>query len=172
MQAAATDLFKLYVQPLCEGRQMQSQQLYARIRGEVQERVAQLQLQARHAMRQHFDAGHSLVVAADGDAVAAGRTGNGRADGDRSSSEGLSFELPYMSKFLLLAAYVASRNKPTADRAVFDPTHSKRARRDAQAHDRQVEPWSAWCTTGGHQMPRCLCTCLPTCISAACPAPV
>lgn len=31
---------------------------------------------------------------------------------------GLPFELPYISKFLLAAAYIASRNKPTSDRQV------------------------------------------------------
>lgn len=139
MQAAAVDLFKLYVQPLLEGRQMQSHQLYVRIRSEVQQHVGQLRLQAKHAMQLQTDGGHSLAFAVDGNTVTGG-TGHGRQGGDRSSSKGLSFELPYLSKFLLLAAYVASRNKPTTDRAVFDPTHGKRARRDAQAQDRQVEP--------------------------------
>lgn len=36
----------------------------------------------------------------------------------RASSQGLSFELPFVSKFLLVAAYIASRNKPTSDRQV------------------------------------------------------
>lgn len=57
----------------------------------------------------------------------------------KASSYGLSFELPYMSKFLLLAAYIASRNKATADRAVFDPGYSRRSRKDAQAHDKMTE---------------------------------
>lgn len=54
-------------------------------------------------------------------------------------AQGLAFELPYVSKFLLLSAYIASRNKPTADRTVFDPSHSRRGRKSSQALDRQSE---------------------------------
>ena len=52
--------------------------------------------------------------------------------------DGVDFELPYLSKFLLLAAYVASRNPPSADRPLFDPTVGKRRRRGHLAHDKQA----------------------------------
>ena len=136
LQAAAAQLFPLYVQPLREGRQMQSRQLHARISGEVHQRLQVLALQQQHAGA-GAAAGLQPAAAADdgGDAAAADqRTAAGR----KASCCGLSFELPYVSKFLLLAAHVASRNKPTSDRAVFDPTYRKRGRKDAQAHDRQV----------------------------------
>ena len=74
-----------------------------------------------------------------------GSDAGGGGGGRKASSRGLAFELPFVSKFLLLAAYVASRNKPTADRAVFDPTHRQRARKNAQAHDRLV----GWVWAGG-----------------------
>ena len=49
----------------------------------------------------------------------------------------LDFELPYYSKFLLLAAYICSRNKPTLDRRVFDPA-SRAGKHGHLSHDRQV----------------------------------
>lgn len=128
-QAAVAHLFPLYMQPLREGQQLQAVSLYGRIKEQVQECLRSLALQQ----------GAAALAAADvaSDSLA-GSTVAGSAAGRRACSSGLSFELPYISKFLLLAAYIASRNKPTADRAVFDPTFRKRARRDAQAHDRQV----------------------------------
>ena len=49
----------------------------------------------------------------------------------------LDFELPYYSKFLLLAAYICSRNKPSLDRRVFDPA-SRAGKHGHLSHDRQV----------------------------------
>ncbi|EFN58433.1 hypothetical protein CHLNCDRAFT_50195 [Chlorella variabilis] len=151
LQAAAAQLFPLYVQPLREGRQMQSRQLHARISGEVHQRLQVLALQQQHAGA-GAAAGLQPAAAADdgGDAAAADqRTAAGR----KASCCGLSFELPYVSKFLLLAAHVASRNKPTSDRAVFDPTYRKRGRKDAQAHDRQVEAAVEAKLRGPHTFP-------------------
>jgi len=71
----------------------------------------------------------------------------------KASAHGLAFELPYMSKFLLLAAYIASRNKPTADRAVFDPGFSRRGRKNAQALDRQAEAAVEASLKGPHSFP-------------------
>lgn len=53
-------------------------------------------------------------------------------------SEVLDLELPYLSKYLLLAAYIASRNKATLDRRIFDPSERSGRRRGALANDRQV----------------------------------
>lgn len=50
----------------------------------------------------------------------------------------LDFELPFASKFLLLAAYVCSRNKPTLDRRLFEPGSRAGRRRGAMASDKQV----------------------------------
>jgi hypothetical protein len=50
----------------------------------------------------------------------------------------LDFELPFASKFLLLAAYVCSRNKPALDRRLFDPSSRAGRRRGAMASDKQV----------------------------------
>ena len=47
-------------------------------------------------------------------------------------------ELPFASKFLLLAAYVCSRNKPALDRRLFDPSSRAGRRRGAMASDKQV----------------------------------
>ena len=58
-------------------------------------------------------------------------------------SERLDFELPWGAKLLLLAAYVASRNKPALDRRLFDPTARSGRRRGAMASDKQVRPCCA-----------------------------
>lgn len=149
LQAAVRRLFPLYMQPLREGRQLQARQLYAHILGEVQQCIQVLQLQGGSG------GGSSHLLAAP--ATAADREGpageQGTAAGRKASSSGLAFELPYISKFLLLAAYIASRNKPTSDRAVFDPTHRKRGRKDAQAHDRQVEAAVDAKLRGPHSFP-------------------
>ncbi|KAA6423708.1 MAG: origin recognition complex subunit 5 [Trebouxia sp. A1-2] len=52
---------------------------------------------------------------------------------------GLDFELPYNSKLLLLAAYIASRNRPNLDNRLFDTGPGKRRRKNAMASDRQAE---------------------------------
>ncbi|KAK9848238.1 hypothetical protein WJX84_012066 [Apatococcus fuscideae] len=54
-------------------------------------------------------------------------------------SGALDFELPFMSKFLLLAAYIAARNRATLDRRLFDPKAKAYRRKGALAQDRQVE---------------------------------
>jgi origin recognition complex subunit 5 len=46
-------------------------------------------------------------------------------------SERLDFELPYMSKYLLVAAYIASRNHPSPDRRVFNISSGKKRRRSS-----------------------------------------
>ncbi|KAK9824285.1 hypothetical protein WJX72_009173 [[Myrmecia] bisecta] len=51
----------------------------------------------------------------------------------------LDFEVPYLSKFLLLAAYVASRNDKKLDRRMFDAGATSGRRRGAMAADKQAE---------------------------------
>lgn len=57
---------------------------------------------------------------------------------DNKPSGNLDFELPYNSKLLLLAAYIASRNRPASDRKLFDNTAGKRKRKNVHASDWQV----------------------------------
>jgi origin recognition complex subunit 5 len=157
VQAAVEHLFPQYMQPLRDGQQLQSAQLYKRIQREVQLCCQQLLLQqgatpAAAAQQppppqqpqQQQQVAECAATSSGGDVdqqqPQQGQQGDSAA-ARRASSSGLAFELPYISKFLLLAAYIASRNKPTSDRAVFDPTYKKRGRRDAQAHDRQVGGW-------------------------------
>ena len=45
------------------------------------------------------------------------------------ATERLDFELPYMSKYLLVAAYIASRNRPATDKRVFDISGGRKRRR-------------------------------------------
>ena len=57
---------------------------------------------------------------------------------NHKASSGLDFELPYNSKLLLLAAYIASRNRPGLDRQLFDSNRGKKRRKNPLASDRQV----------------------------------
>ena len=50
----------------------------------------------------------------------------------------MDLELPYCAKWLLLAAFLASRNRPSVDRRLFDASHRSQRRRNMHAHDRQV----------------------------------
>lgn len=63
------------------------------------------------------------------------------------------FAIPYMGKWILLASYIASRNKPTTDKAVFDPGYSKKRRRNSQALDRQAEQALEMKLRGSHPFP-------------------
>lgn len=56
----------------------------------------------------------------------------------QKATSGLDFELPYNSKLLLLAAYIASRNRPGLERQLFDTGRGKKRRKNALASDRQV----------------------------------
>lgn len=141
LQAAVRRLFPLYMQPLREGRQLQAPSLYSRIRPQVQQCLQGLQL---GGLRQQQ---HAAPPAA-----AAWGEGKGGA-ARRACSAGLAFELPYVSKFLLLAAHIASRNKPTTDRAVFDPGFRKRGQRNPQAMDRQAEAALEARLRGPHSFP-------------------
>jgi Origin recognition complex (ORC) subunit 5 C-terminus len=53
----------------------------------------------------------------------------------------LSLDVPYLSKFLLLAAFLAGVNQPSADRTLFGPSGGvcKARRKDRQAMDRHAE---------------------------------
>ena len=82
-----------------------------------------------------------------------GGIGSGRGNGGGSTAASVAFELPYISKVLLLAAYIASRNKPATDRAVFDPGYSKRGRKNAQALDRLTEAAIEATLRGPHAFP-------------------
>ncbi|KAL4457995.1 hypothetical protein ABPG75_012860 [Micractinium tetrahymenae] len=146
LQAAVARLFPLYMQPLREGRQLQAPSLYGRIKAEVQQCMQGLQLGS--GMQQPQQQQHAAAQGGEGEAGAV-RTAAQR----RACSTGLAFELPYVSKFLLLAAHIASRNKPTTDRAVFDPGFRKRGRRDAQAMDRQAEAAVEAKLRGPHSFP-------------------
>lgn len=144
LQAAVARLFPLYMQPLRDGRQLQAPSLYGRIKSEVQQCIQSLQLGAGLQQQRGQQEAAAPAAACGGDGTAGQR---------RACSAGLAFELPYVSKFLLLAAYVASRNKPTADRAVFDPGLRRRGRRDAQATDRQAEAAVEARLRGPHTFP-------------------
>eukprot|EP00887_Chlorella_sp_A99_P001473 scaffold8.g1473.t1 len=160
LRAAVDRLFPLYLAPLKERREgpaPQAAALYHRIKPRVQGMIRDLDFRgAGRPACAGAGAGAAAAPAADAagaGAEAAGGGGEGAPPDRRASSRGLSFELPYVSKFLLLAAYIASRNKPATDRVVFDPTLKKRGRRDAQAHDRQVEAELEAKLRGPHSFP-------------------
>ncbi|KAK9809599.1 hypothetical protein WJX73_006476 [Symbiochloris irregularis] len=81
-----------------------------------------------------------------------GTSGSAAGPSSRSGST-LDLELPYCAKWLLLAAYVASRNRPSVDRRLFDPEHRGRRRKGQHVHDRQVETATEAAMQGPHAFP-------------------
>lgn len=63
------------------------------------------------------------------------------------------FAIPYMGKWILLASYIASRNKPTTDKAVFDPGYYQKGKKNSQALDRQAEKSLEVKLRGTHPFP-------------------
>lgn len=127
VEAAVAALYPAFRAPLDAGRELRPAQLHARVNPLVQRVVAERSHTAAPAAKE-FGSGVPCMGAAH-DATPGSSSG---------APPALASQLPFVSKYLILAAYVASRNKPTADRAVFDPGFRKKARRGAQAHDRMV----------------------------------
>ncbi|KAK9825488.1 hypothetical protein WJX74_001002 [Apatococcus lobatus] len=111
LQGRAQSLWPAYISPVCTGNVQQQEAA----------RLWQLFLPHLHKSCSSASAGRQ------------------EAASSQPSSGVLDFELPFMSKFLLLAAYVAARNKPTLDRRLFDPKAKAARRKGALAQDRQVE---------------------------------
>lgn len=130
LRVAVARLWPWYSALHREGRQASAAALASRIRGDLRRMTSELDVTG--AAGPSTQPQSRAPTAADEDAGGAGVD-------RRASSRGLAFELPYVSKYLLLAAYIASRNKPSTDRVIFDPTYSRRGRKDGQATDRMTE---------------------------------
>ena len=149
MRTAIESLWPQYSAPLREGREVQSAALMGRIRADLQRVIGDLDMKSSTGTGTIGPSHNSSNQAPQPTAAT-----QIPATFDRKvSSQGLSFELPYMSKFLLIAAYVASSNKPTTDRSVFDPGYSKRGRKSAMAMDRQTEAAVEAVLRGPHSFP-------------------
>ena len=79
----------------------------------------------------------------------------------QKASSGLDFELPYNSKLLLLAAYIASRNRPGLERQLFDTGRGKKRRKNALASDRQVHSQSCLHQSGTSLIQATICMAMP-----------
>ncbi|CAL8467061.1 g6597 [Coccomyxa elongata] len=135
LQRVAQQLYPEYLRPVREGRipASQRQQLYNAFKDKAV------------AAKAAFENGlHNQLSLGD---AAATRGGSAVAD------HGLDFELPFASKFLLLAAYVCSRNKPALDRRLFDPSMRGSRRRGAMASDKQAEAAAEAKLRGPHTFP-------------------
>ncbi|KAL3154180.1 hypothetical protein ABBQ32_013697 [Trebouxia sp. C0010 RCD-2024] len=120
LQRVAQHLYPIYMQPVRDGNldRNDGPALYAAFVSQYKEAVAA------------FTSG--VATASIGKRQLETRT-------DNKPTGSLDFELPYNSKLLLLAAYIASRNRPASDRKLFDNTVGKRRRKNALASDRQAE---------------------------------
>ena len=116
VEAAVGQLFPVYRAPLASGRALKPAQLYARAGPAIQSAIAERGAAVPEQAAEASGAGPVTVM----------------------HRQQLALQLPYISKYLILAAYIASRNKSTADRAVFDPGFRQRVKRGAQSHDRMV----------------------------------
>jgi origin recognition complex subunit 5 len=133
MKIALSKLWPHYIGPLEKGEAVQGPRLMNKIKPLMQKMLSDLE-----------------IGCLDSDTSASETKGASRDD--RQSK--MLLEIPYMSKFLLLAGYIASRNAPTSDRAVFDTGYSnKRRRKDSQAMDRDVERSMAAKLRGTHPFP-------------------
>lgn len=139
-------LWPQYSAPLREGIDLQAPALMNRIRGDMQRAIRELDVGGGGGC-----ASASRSTAAQLDPMTKGQATEQRHTTNTTSV--LAFELPYVSKLLLLAAYVASRNKATADRIIFDPGYSHRGRHNSQAHDRQTENAAEAALRGPHSFP-------------------
>jgi origin recognition complex subunit 5 len=162
LRTAIHSLWIQYSAPLKEGKDLPAGALFNKVKGELQRVISELEMGGK---TKSMNIGGSSNGAGASDAIGVptpatlatnGATTIATATTTATTAtppQGLTIELPYMSKFLLLAAYIASRNKATADRAVFDPGYSKRGRKDAQAHDRQTEAATENMLKGPHSFP-------------------
>ncbi|EIE26725.1 hypothetical protein COCSUDRAFT_59242 [Coccomyxa subellipsoidea C-169] len=135
LQRVTQQLYPEYSRPVREGRIQagQSQQLYTAFKDKAT------------AARAAFESGlHNQLVLTD--AVTSRGT-------SAVQEHVLDFELPFASKFLLLAAYVCSRNKPALDRRLFDPSSRAGRRRGAMASDKQAESAAEAKLRGPHSFP-------------------
>ncbi|KAK9916502.1 hypothetical protein WJX75_003462 [Coccomyxa subellipsoidea] len=135
LQRVTQQLYPEYVRPVREGRiqASQHQQLYNAFKDKAV------------AARAAFESGlHNQLTLSD---AVTNRGSNAMPDNV------LDFELPFASKFLLLAAYVCSRNKPALDRRLFDPSSRAGRRRGAMASDKQAESAAEAKLRGPHTFP-------------------
>ena len=155
MLAAVQRLWPLYLAPLKEGKQLGPAALFARIRTQLGHMISELDMRTPvERLNRAREEGNP--VGDVGQCASKQRHEGGReSDEGRGRVSGISFELPYISKFILLASYIASRNKPTADRAVFDPSFSSglRKRKDSFMMDRQAEAAQMSVFQGPHSFP-------------------
>ena len=80
--------------------------------------------------------------------------GGGGASGPGERAE-QTVSMGLFAKYIVVASYLASRNKPTTDKAIFDPgyTRGKRVRKNSQALDRQAEQALEMRLRGSHPFP-------------------
>lgn len=159
---AARDLFAKYIEPLEKGQSLPPAALYTRIRQDVKNTIHNMQSRLTDvfevaAVSNNNNNNNALVV---GNVNSIGGSCNAplrhnRGGSGSINSSGLDFDLPYVSKFLLLAAFIASRNKPTTDAQVFDPGYisGKRRRKNGQAMDRATEAALDAQLSGPHSFP-------------------
>jgi origin recognition complex subunit 5 len=160
---AAKDLFAKYIEPLQKGQSLPPAALYTRIRQDVKNTIHNMQSRLTDVFQVAAASNNNNNNNNNNNAVVLGvRTGgsNGSLKHSRGgtgavNSSGLDFDLPYVSKFLLLAAFIASRNKPTTDAQVFDPGYisGKRKRKNGQAMDRATEAALEAQLRGPHSFP-------------------
>eukprot|EP00890_Picochlorum_soloecismus_P000288 jgi/Picsp_1/125/NSC_00125-R1_origin recognition complex subunit 5 len=133
MKIALLNLWPHYIGPVERGEAVQGPRLMNKIKPLMQKMLSDLELGCLESENSASEK-------------------RGASNDDRQSK--MLLEIPYMSKFLLLAGYIASRNAPTSDRAVFDTGYSnKRRRKDSQAMDRDVERSMAAKLRGTHSFP-------------------
>lgn len=128
VQAVVTKLWPRYIAPVKKGAAMRARDLSGLVTGPLKDIISEMDI------------------------------GINRCQSDLDPSKDtlqskVLFAVPHMGKWILLASYIASRNKPTTDKAVFDPGYSRKRRKNSQALDRQVERALEMKLQGSHPFP-------------------
>lgn len=143
VQNALRKIWKVYIAPVKTGGSMptnwQHNVLFSKVKGMVTEIVRDLDVKGRSI---------------DDTNEAAGNNKNGGVGGDNPGNKA-TVSMGLFAKYIVVASYLASRNKPTTDKAIFDPgyTRGKRVRKNAQALDRQSEQALEMRLRGSHPFP-------------------
>ncbi|GAX80071.1 hypothetical protein CEUSTIGMA_g7509.t1 [Chlamydomonas eustigma] len=150
----ASHLWTFYIEPLQCGRIVASSQTDEQLRRKLWTVHFKEQIQA---VRRVFEPGMRCILSTSA-------TSGSRALDCRPAARMHNLELPDMTKYLVMASYIASHNKATMDRQIFDTktrTGRIRSRNVALESDRQVEAAKEAKLKGPHSFPlQRLLTCL------------
>lgn len=147
IQNALRKIWKQYIAPVKTGGSMptnwQHSVLFNKVKVLVTEIVRDMDVKGRS-------------IEDDGQKNAGtGEHGGAERERERANQSQATVSMGLFAKYIVVASYLASRNKPNTDKAIFDPgyTRGKRTRKNSQALDRQTEQALEMRLRGSHPFP-------------------